>query len=159
MVPTTPLPKATVIEEVPVKPTPLRVTGMLAVPGAPVLGAMEFSVGAGCVVTVNDAALVVPFGVVTVNVCALPSVAPPVMVKVVETAESFNTVTPPGVTPVPEAIFTDDAPLRLVPVRTTGTLAPWPPEVGAMEYRAALVEAAAYWTAPISIPPLFLGWP
>jgi len=80
-------------------------------------------------VTVNVTVLVVPPGVTTATVLA-PSPAPLAMVKFAVTCVSSTTVKPDTVTP-PDT-FTAVAPVRPVPVRDTGTVAPRAPEVGLM---------------------------
>jgi len=100
---------------------PVRVTAT-AVPTRPDEGLMALRVG-GCVLaTVNVTLLLVPLGVVTVTFRA-PRAAVPPMAKLAVMEVELATVTPLTVTPVPDTL-TALAPVRLVPVRVTGTVAP-----------------------------------
>ena len=112
----------------PVRLVPVRITGTV-VPWAPEVGLIEVSVGP-C--TVNVTVLVVPMGVVTLTVLA------PVVALAVITQLALTVVAVGGgammvhVTPVPDTV-TSVAPVRLVPVRVTGTVVPRTPEVGLIE--------------------------
>jgi hypothetical protein len=143
---------------VPVRLVPVRVTGTL-VPRDPELGVIFVSVGAGGLTTVNTTVLLVPFEVVTLTVLALSGALAAIM-NVAVTDVSLTTLNPLTVTPAPET-FTAEAPVRLVPVRVTGTDLPRAPVFGEIETR---VGWSRPWnsTAPASTLPvaaLFLGLP
>ena len=74
--------------------------------------------------------LVVPIGVVTVTFLAL-WVAPAVIAQLALTVVAVDVI-PVQVTPPPEMV-TAVAPVRLVPVRDTGTVVPWVPVGGLIE--------------------------
>ena len=112
----------------PVRLVPVRITGTV-VPWAPEVGLIEVSVGP-C--TVNVTVLVVPMGVVTLTVLA-PVVAAAVMAQFALTVVAVD-VMPVHVTRVPDTV-TAVAPVRLVPVRVTGTVVPRTPVVGAIEVK------------------------
>jgi hypothetical protein len=125
-------PPDTVIAVVPVRPVPVRVTGMVA-PRVPVFGAIEVNVGF-ITVTVNGTELVVaPPALVTVRRVLLPRVAVAEIVKVAVTVVSFTTVTPFAVTPTLPVTLIFVAPVSPVPVRVTATVLPREPVFGAIE--------------------------
>jgi len=111
----------------PVRLVPVSVTGTVA-PCRPELGLIVVSVGAGTVVTVNVTLPLVPPGVVTVTFLA-PRAALPPMAKLAVTEVALTTLTPLTVTPVPDTL-TALVPVRFVPVRVTGTVAPCAPVLG-----------------------------
>ena len=74
--------------------------------------------------------LVVPIGVVTVTFLAL-RVAPAVIAQLALTVVAVDVI-PVQVTPPPKMV-TAVAPVRLVPVRDTGTVVPWVPVGGLIE--------------------------
>src|SRR2546430_4576501 len=125
----------------------VRVRTPSTVPSVPLVAEVKLSVPA---VTVNVTALLVPAGVVTLTVLA-ESVAVFEIVKVVVAVVGVTTRAP-TVTPVPDT-FTAVAPVRLVPVKVTGTAMPRPPVLGAIEVRVGtgVVVVLANSTAPISI--------
>jgi len=92
----------------------------------PVVGAMEVSVGPRTVNPVNRS-LVVPMGVTTLTTRA-PVKAVAVMAQLAFTVVLLVETTV-QVTPVPEIVI-EVAPIRLVPVRVTGTVVPRRPDVG-----------------------------
>jgi hypothetical protein len=116
----------------PVRLLPVMVTGTLTVPLAgcvPEVGLIETSVAPW---TVNGTVLLVPPpGTVMLTVLA-DSVAPVLIVKVAVAVVGLVTVKPLTVTPVPDTV-TAVAPVRLVPVKVTGTLVPRTPVAGAIE--------------------------
>jgi hypothetical protein len=142
----------------PVRLVPVRVTGT-AVPRMPELGAIEDKVGVGGFVTVKDTALLVPPGVTTVTSLDVRP-AEDEIVKVAVIVEEFTTVTLATVIPLvnPE-MFTAVAPVRLAPLRVTGTTAARKPELGVIELSVgAGMEEAMNSTAPTSTALLpFLG--
>jgi hypothetical protein len=127
----TPVPD-TVIVVAPVKPLPESMTGTL-VPLTPVAGAIDASVGAAGLTTVNVSVLLVPPGVVTLTVLAL-AVAVAEIANVAVTVVLLTTVRPLYVTPAPDTVIVV-APVRSVPVSVTGTLVPLVPELGAIANR------------------------
>lgn len=114
----------------PLRSVPVRVTGTV-VPRTPVLGATEVNVGP---VTANAAVRVaVPKGVVTLTFLVV-SPAPAVI------TQDALTVVAVGVPEMVQVILpaaplmvTAVAPLRLVPVRVTGTVDPRAPDVGLID--------------------------
>jgi hypothetical protein len=114
----------------PAKLVPLRVTGTL-VPRTPALGVIEASVG---LTTVNVAAVLVPFDVVTTATFLDPAVAVLAMLSVAVIVVELTTLKVPvaTVTPVPSPV-SPVAPAKLVPVRVTGTLVPLRPALGVIE--------------------------
>jgi len=125
----TPVP-ATVMLVAPVRPAPVSVTAAV-VPLTPLPGETALRVGAS---TVKVTELLVPPGVVTVTFRA---VAPAVgaMTKVAVIVLSFTTVRLLTVTPAPETVMAV-APVRLVPLRVTGTGVARSPLCGVMEVSA-----------------------
>jgi hypothetical protein len=129
----------------PVRLVPIRVTGTVVL-CVPVVGLIDVSV-APC--TVNVTALLVPPGVVTVTLLAV-SAAVLVTTQFAVTVVVVGVPVMVQVTPAPDAV-TAVAPLRLVPVRVTGTVVPRTPEVGLMEVSVGAGGAAARnSTAPTS---------
>jgi hypothetical protein len=114
----TPVPD-TVTAEAVSRLVPVKVTGTV-VPRTPVLGAIEVRVGVGGLTTVNGTVPLVPPGVVTLTFLAV-SPAVVAIAKVAVTVVLLTAVTPLTVMPKPDTI-TAVAPVRLVPVRVTGTL-------------------------------------
>ena len=133
----------------PMKLVPVRVTTIPLVPCAPLAGLIAVSVGAGGF-TVNGAGLLVPPLVVTVTLATpVAAVAPMVNVAVIWVA--LTTVTPPAVTPG-LSIETVAPATKLVPVRVTGTVAPWAPLAGLTEVSVGAAGFTVNATAPL-VPP------
>lgn len=106
---------------------PVTVTGKL-VPRAPDTGENEVIVGPGGAVTVNVTALLVPPGVTTVTFLA------PAVPAITQFAVTVVAVGVPVIVQVlPPDTFTAVAPVRLVPVRVTGTVVPLTPDTGEIE--------------------------
>jgi hypothetical protein len=120
----------TLIALAPVRLVPVRVTGTVP-PRVPVVGLIEVRVGGGGATTVKVTLLLVPPGVVTLTVLA-EVVAVPEIVKFAVTVVGFTTVRALTVIPVPETVIAL-VPVRLVPVRVTGTSVPRTPVFGAIE--------------------------
>jgi len=100
-------------------------------------------------VTVKVTVLLVPPGVVTLTVLA-EMVAVPEIVKFAVTVVELTTVKPLTVMPVPDTLIAV-APVRLVPVRVTGTTVSRTPEVGEIEVNVgAAGPATRTSTAPTS---------
>jgi len=95
---------------------------------------------------VNTMVPLVPPGVVIVTFCA-PGVAPAAIAKVAVTVVEFVTLSPDTVMSEPALILV--APVRLVPVRVTGTVVPTTPVFGAKLERvgAGVVPALCSATA------------
>jgi hypothetical protein len=136
----------TVVVPVVGKLVPVSVTGTV-VPRAPDVGEIEASV-APC--TVNVTVLLVPPGVVTLTVLAV-SAAPAEMVKFTVTEVSFTTWIPATPTPEPET-FTAVVPVRLVPVRVTGTTVLRTPVLGLIEVNAGAVGATIVKVTGLLVP-------
>jgi hypothetical protein len=112
---------ATVVPVV-VKLLPVMVTGTV-VPRTPVLGVIDDTVGAGGATTVNvRLGLVAPPAFVTLRFLAVAA-APSVIARLAVTVVSFTTVMPLAVTPEPDTVIAV-TPVRLLPVKVTGTLVP-----------------------------------
>lgn len=127
-----PVPAATVLPVV--KLLPVRVTATVVPRCATVddVGAIEVNVAAGGLATVNGSALVVPMGVVTVMVRVAVREAVGVVVQFAVTLVAVvSAVTMAQVTPPPTV--TAVAPVRLLPVSTTGTVVPRTPGVPAID--------------------------
>lgn len=99
----------------------------------------------------------VPIGVATVTflaVCAVPAVIAQLALTVVEVD-----VIPVQVTPPPETV-TAVAPVRLAPVRVTGTVVPWAPVIGLIEASVGpctviemeLLAPAGFLTVTVCVP-------
>ena len=141
------------------KLVPTRVTEKAPTPFVPLLGVMEVSVGAGGNTTENETVLVVPPGVVTLMVLA-PIAARAEIVKFAVTEVPLTTLMPVTVMPVPPATLMAEAPVRLVPVKVTATVAPRMPEVGEIEVRVGVATTPPYSIAPASTDPfVFLRAP
>ena len=132
----------------PVRFAPVKITGTVA-PWTPDVGAMEASVGVGGL-TVKATALLVPPGVVTVMLWAPVAALAPI------TREAVICVA--VATGVPLTVMPDGrfrlAPVRFVPVRVTGSVAPWTPEVGAMEVSVGAAGLTVNVTALLVPPPV-----
>jgi len=116
-----------------VRLVPVRVTGTLMLPLAGCVaefGEIEVSIGAGRP-TVNVTVPLVPPGVVTLTVLAVAAAVDGIA-NVAVTVVAFTTVMPLTVMSPPDTV-TAVAPVKLVPVRVTGTLVPLTPVVGAIE--------------------------
>jgi hypothetical protein len=125
----TPAPDTATVVPVAVKFVPVSVTGTV-VPRTPELGETDVSVGAGGATTVN---VVVPIGVVTLTFLVVrPAVV--VIVNVPVTVESFTTVRPLELTPLPDTLIAV-APVRPLPVNVTGKLAVCSPVAGEIEVK------------------------
>jgi hypothetical protein len=145
----------TAIAVAPVRFVPMRVTGTV-IPRWPELGAIDAKVGTGGVTTVNVTVLVVPPGAVTLTFLAV-SAAFAAITNDAVTVVALTAVTPVTDIPAPET-FTAVAPVRLVPVRVTGTVSPRPPVVGEIELNVG--AGAENSMAPMSTAPFdFLGVP
>lgn len=124
-VPTLVMPVPVMVTGPAVAPVEVLVTVMVAV-SVPVLAVVGASVGEGALkliapcVSTHATTLLVPAGVVTVTFLE-PRPAAVVTEKVALMVVAFTTVKVVTVTPVP-ATFTAVAPVKLVPVRVTGTL-------------------------------------
>jgi len=118
---------------VPDRLLPVRVIGTLGPPRTPDVGAIEVSVG---LTTVNVTLLVVTPGVVVTLTFLFPVAAVAAIAHVALTVVVVGGVTVLMVQTTLPAVpdtFTAVAPDRLVPVRSTGTLVPRTPDVGAIE--------------------------
>lgn len=117
-----------------VKLLPIRVTatglGAAAVLRRPEGGLIEERIGVPGFTTVKVTGVVVPVGVVTVTFLAV-SAAVDAIVNVALTCVSLTTVTPLTVM-APPVTLTAVAPVRLMPVNTTGWVVPRAPVLGAM---------------------------
>lgn len=111
--------------------------------------------------TVNASVLVVPIGVVTVTVLP-PDPAPTAIAQFALTVVAVEVI-PVQATLVPEKV-TKVAPVRLVPVRVTGTVVPRTPVVGAIEVSvgssgAVTVNATVLAVAPAGVVTLMFRTP
>src|SRR5207248_8215286 len=122
-----------------------RITGTLA-PALPVTGAMVVSVGAGALM-VKTTALLAPAAVVAVTFLG-PTAALAAITKVALICVAVVLVT---VTVTP-AMALRVAPVRFVPVRTTGTVTPSLPATGAMLVSVGADELTVKSTALLEPP-------
>ena len=131
-------------------------TAVLAVVGASVGEGAEIATAAP--VTVNGIVFVFPIGVARPRF-RIPSVAPFGITRFAVTEVGLTTVRPVAVIPDPPRPFTPVAPVRLVPVKVTGTVEPRAPEFGAIDVRvgpctvngSALLAAAAPATLTVTL--------
>jgi hypothetical protein len=141
----------------PVRLVPVNVT-VTAAPRPPDIGLIDVSVGAGGAVTVKVTGLLTPPGVDTLTLRALVA-ALLAMARFALTVVSLTTTRLLTVTPPPETVIRK-APVRLVPVRVTGTVVPRSPVLGLMEVSVGAVVVVANSTAPASTALLpFLAFP
>jgi hypothetical protein len=130
----TPVPDTATVVPVAVKFVPVSFTGT-TVPRTPVFGETDVSVGTGGATTVNVVVLVVPIGVVTLTFLVVsPAVA--VIVNVAVTVESFTTVRPLELTPLPDTLIAVAA-VKPLPVNVTGKLVVCSPVSGEIEVKVA----------------------
>jgi hypothetical protein len=111
----------------PARLVPVSVTGT-AVPTKPVVGLIAVRLGAVALMTAKFTVPLVPPGVMTATVYA-PIGAVAATARLAVAVVALVTLKPLTVTPVPDTARAV-APVRLVPVRVMGTMAPCAPEAG-----------------------------